>query len=375
MLKDTGNGCVKCALESAAEVNRVTFAEFLWRAKETHGNKFTYKGYINISSPVTVTCNDHGEFSQNASSHINGSGCAQCRISTIEREIITYLRMLGVEAISGDRKTIRSVKGTALELDIFVPSKSLAIEVNGAMWHSEKVGRGNKYHLHKTIECEKKGIQLIHVFDDEYKDNKEMVLSKLAHLCGVGQTIKIAARKCVLKEVTNDLYQNFMRENHLQGAAPASIRIGLYFEGKLISILGISKSRSIFKQGNKDSGEWELVRFATHKSYHCVGGLGKMIAWFKANVPFTRLMTFADRRWSIGKGYEAVGFSKVGVTDPGYWYCDDKGKRFHRFTFAKHKLSELLTDFNPELTEVENMSNNGYYRVWDCGNLKYEILS
>jgi len=375
LLKPNGNGCKKCALEASAETLTITFSEFLWRARETHGDTFTYKDYINISSPVTVICKEHGEFSQNASAHVKGNGCAQCKISTIERELITHLRMLGVEVKSGDRKTIKSVKGTAMELDLFIPSKNLAIEVNGAMWHSEKVGRGSQYHLHKTEECEKQGIQLIHIFDDEFKANREMVKSKLAYLCGVSQTQKVAARKCTLQEVSNKDYQAFMTIHHLQKSGAASKRVGLYFQGELISAMGFSKPRGIFKRINVEEGEWELIRFATHKDYHCMGALGKMLAWFKVNTPFTRLITFADRRWSLGKGYEAVGFTKLESTAPGYWYCDSQGKRHHRFAFAKHTLADKLEIFDPALTEAVNMANNGYYRIWDCGNLKYELIN
>ena len=36
--------------------------------------------------------------------------------------------------------------------------------------------------------------------------------------------------------------------------------------------------------------------------------------------------------------------------------------------YQKHKLPKLLEAFDANLTEWQNMQNNGYDRIWDCGN-------
>ena len=43
-------------------------------------------------------------------------------------------------------------------------------------------------------------------------------------------------------------------------------------------------------------------------------------------------------------------------------------KNFYRIKYQKHKLPRLLNNFDPDLTEWENMKNNGFDRIWDCGN-------
>jgi len=48
--------------------------------------------------------------------------------------------------------------------------------------------------------------------------------------------------------------------------------------------------------------------------------------------------------------------------------------RVNRMNFQKHKLKNKIQNFNEELTEYENMLNNGYDRIWDCGNFKFEFL-
>ena len=65
------------------------------------------------------------------------------------------------------------------ELDIYIPSKKIAIEYNGLIWHSEKFkGKVFNYHLNKTENCEKIGIRLIHIFEDEWNEKKEIIKSK-----------------------------------------------------------------------------------------------------------------------------------------------------------------------------------------------------
>ena len=39
--------------------------------------------------------------------------------------------------------------------------------------------------------------------------------------------------------------------------------------------------------------------------------------------------------------------------------------------YQKYKLKDKLEKFDESLTEVQNMYNNGYNRIFDCGNLVY----
>ena len=39
--------------------------------------------------------------------------------------------------------------------------------------------------------------------------------------------------------------------------------------------------------------------------------------------------------------------------------------------FQKHKLAGLLKNYDANKTEVQNMKEHGYNRVYDCGNRIY----
>jgi hypothetical protein len=59
---------------------RLTTADFIERAKNKHGDRFTYDNadYRGYDSPVLVTCRKHGDFSILARHLIYGQGCQNC---------------------------------------------------------------------------------------------------------------------------------------------------------------------------------------------------------------------------------------------------------------------------------------------------------
>ena len=62
------------------------------------------------------------------------------------------------------------------ELDIYIPALNIAIECNGLYWHSNK-RKSKTYHLNKTKACEKRGIKLIHIFEDEWNSPEFKLLT------------------------------------------------------------------------------------------------------------------------------------------------------------------------------------------------------
>lgn len=63
------------------------------------------------------------------------------------------------------------------EIDIYIPNLKIGIEFNGCFWHSTnpKYGVSNDYHLKKSLAAKEQGIQLIHIWEDEWKENKERI--------------------------------------------------------------------------------------------------------------------------------------------------------------------------------------------------------
>ena len=245
------------------------------------------------------------------------------------------------------------------ELDIYIPSKKVAIEFNGLYWHSKY---DKTYHLNKTLECEKKGIRLIHIWEDLWESKQDIYKSIIASALGVYER-KIYARNCECKEISSEEYRDFLERNHIQGSINSSIRLGLFYNGELVQVVGWGKSR--FK---KD--EIELHRMCSKLNTQIIGGFSKLIKHSRLK----EFISYVDRSLYDGKGYKASGFTVLGATPPSYFYYKN-GKRLNRIQAQKHKLEKLLENFDASLSETENMLNNKYIKIFDCGNLKVKFRS
>jgi hypothetical protein len=252
------------------------------------------------------------------------------------------------------------------ELDIYIPSLNFAIECNGIYWHSEVTGGKNKvYHINKTKRCVVKNIRLIHIFENEWNTKKDIVKSILSNILKKSP-IKIAARKCEVKIITDKSDSPFLENNHIQGDVNSSVKIGLYHNNDLVSVMTFVKSRFDKKC------EYEMARYCNKLNTTIVGGASKLFNHFIKNYDPKSIVSYNDRRYFSGEVYLNLGFTFIYNSTPNYWYVIDEYKTLkNRVCFQKHKLSKILTGFNPVLTEWENMKSNGYDRIWDCGNGKW----
>ena len=70
-----------------------------------------------------------------------------------------------------------------------------------------------------------------------------------------------------------------------------------------------------------------------------------------------------------GLELQSIGMRYVSNTDPTYKYITENYSGVEqRYNFSKAKMGKLLENFDPSLTEWENMRNHGFDRIWDCGN-------
>lgn len=95
-----------------------------------------------------------------------------------ERYIAKYFIDHSIE-IETNRRDI--VKG--YEIDIFIPSKNIAIEFNGNYWHSE-LYKDRYYHQNKSLECIRNNIELIHIFEYDFDRIDEILDSILNNSYG-----------------------------------------------------------------------------------------------------------------------------------------------------------------------------------------------
>lgn len=325
--------------------------------------------YKNPCCQVKIECSIHGEellpletFKWRGRKF--NKACSSClrpysNSSIAQNEILSWIESLGLLVKNNDRSII-----TPYEIDISIPEKKFGIEYHGLYWHSSSTNEKNdKYHLLKTELCKKAGWTLLQFFEDEWSFKREIVKSIIKTKLGLVNQ-KIYARKCKIVEITSSESKTFLDENHLQGSCNASVRIGLQNEnGNLVMILTAGKSRF-------SRHEFEILRVCSIKNNLIVGGFSKLLKELKSKVN-RNIISYVDLRYSNGLGYEKVGFKLIKQTPPGFFYTD-KVIRKNRLEFQKHKLSKL-NYYNPLLSDFENITNNGYRKIWDCGTLKYEL--
>lgn len=307
-------------------------------------------------------------------SRVHNGGIRRCpacypvkTTSIKEAEMYEFLKSVyGGKIVRKDRTIL---KGS--ELDFVIPDRKLAIEFDGLYWHSEQFGgKDRNYHVDKTDACEREGMALVHVFEDEWDGRREIVESRIKDMLGVrGRTVY--ARSCEVREIGNSESADFMDENHLQGgSAQPKLSYGLFKDGELLAAMSFCGNRIAL--GHSSSDGWELLRFCCKTGCHIPGAAGKLLAKFEADAEPESLISYADRRWSRGNLYEKLGFRLDHVSRPNYWYLNNGCyARYHRFAFRKSELAKKLKKFDPDLTEIENMVANKYSRIWDCGNLVY----
>ncbi len=281
-----------------------------------------------------------------------------------EIKIIEYINSIikNKQIIENDR-TILKPK----ELDIYIPSKKIAIEFNGLYWHSEEKILDKNYHLNKTLECEKQGIQLIHIFEDEWLFKKDIVKSRLKQILNKSNSKRIHARKCLIKEIKPITKNKFLEKFHIQGQDKSNIKLGAFHQDELISVMTFSKG-NIAKGSKSKKGIWELNRFCSNSNYHIPGIASKLLTYFKRNYEWKEIFSYADKRWSIGNLYYKLGFELEKETGINYWYVKDF-QRIHRFNLRKRPNEPK------DIPEWVLRVKEGYYKIWDCGSLKFKLIN
>lgn len=289
-----------------------------------------------------------------------------------ETEIKEFIESVGFMVNKGKNRKLLDGK----EIDLIVDGTNICIEYDGLYYHTEKMGKTSSYHLNKTIECNQIGYKLIHIFEDEWVVNTELVKSKLKHLLNVNDGVKIGGRNVVIKKINLEDKTFFLNNNHIQGTDKSNIYYGAYYNNELVGVITFNSRRNMTK--NND-GEFELSRYATKQNYLIRGLASKFIKHFINEYNPTSIISFADRRWTINPEnnlYTNLGFNLVSITKPNYYYYNSKiskYKRFHKFGFGKNNLKKRFPDLDYNKTEKELTSELGYDKIWDCGLFKYRL--
>lgn len=218
------------------------------------------------------------------------------------------------------------------------------------------------------------GKRYLPFYETEIRTRSETVISMLAHR-GEKTIQRFSARTLQLVQISSLDALEFLDNNHIQGSAPATIYLGLKHPDteEILSVMSFMPSR--FKAGDHPQDAIELVRFATKRHTHIPGAASRLLRKFITQYSPRFIVTYADRRFSnfnpAQTMYAKLGFTLSHASAPSYWYTLDGIKLENRMSFQKAKLKAKLPDYDPLLTERENMARAGYSRLPDCGTFVF----
>lgn len=267
-----------------------------------------------------------------------------------EKAIIAYLENNNID--------FTKFRKDRIELDIYIPSKKLAIEFNGNYWHSTENRPDKNYHVNKSEFAWKNGLFLYHIFEYDWLNRTKQVINQLNNLIGLNKTT-VYARKCKIKDVcSKDAYQ-FLEANHLQGNTQARVRLGLYYNDELVSIMTFGKPRFNKKY------QWELVRFCSKSGTNVVGGASRLFKYFIRNYNPNTIISYSDIAKTKGTLYGILGFTDIGRAEPNYVWVNHNTV-LSRYKTQKHIL--IKQGFSTlGKTEKEIMEARNFAQVFDCG--------
>lgn len=345
------------------------------------GEYIPLEDYVNISTKVKmkhIVCSTI--YSVTPSNFFKGDRCPYCskrkKYSNVEKEIVEFIKdIYDGEIIENSRDII-----SPYELDIYLPDKKIAFEIDGIYYHSTKYKEDKNYHLNKTNLCKEIGIRLIHIFDDEIIEKRKIVEDKILNILGLNSN-RIYARECIIKNINANEKNKFLKENHIQGKDNSEIKLGLYTNTKyyeeevLVAVMTFCKPRIALGQKKNSIYDYELSRYCSLLDNNVIGGFSKLLKYFERNYEWNKIITYADKRWSVGDIYFKNNFKYLRDSKPSYWYINSKNikKRIYRYQFRKSLLKTLFPlEYDDNKTEIEIMTEVGYYRLYDCGNMVFE---
>ncbi len=347
--------------ERLDHLKRLPYDEIIGRIEKTGQLKVIggLENYVNDAQKIIVVeCGGCGKQFQGSLRSLQRGKCFFCSPggSAAQEELAKWIESLGFNVSRNVRKTLGG-----LELDIFIEDKKLAIEYNGLYWHSH-VNKTQGYHNNKTTIAEQSGVRLMHVFEDEWRDKRLVIQSMILSRLGISQT-RVAARKCMIRQLSKTERKTFFEENHADGDVVSMDSWGL-IDDKGQIVYGIS----VRKPFHKKHDGIEIARCCPKINHNVPGGISRLIKyvekWAKEK-GYNKIITYVDHRWGgSGDGYRKAGFIQKSKTPPRFWWTDFEN-RYNRFKFK--------ADSSEGLTESQVAESAGVVKIWGCGNFIFEL--
>jgi hypothetical protein len=239
--------------------------------------------------------------------------CSSCKINKPERELLNFFKELKITK----KHRIRGIIGRQ-EIDIYLPNHDIGIEFNGLFWHSDYILKDKEYHKKKQDLCEKKGIELITIWQDEWEHKKHIVQSILKARLALNP-IEGLKNFSFCETLIGKKEIDFFKGNSLHGiSAKATHSVSLIKGNKIYSVLSYSFLKDTI----------HLYDFCEKLDYSIKDGFMEMINFLETKYAPKKICMTIDRRYFPEKMLVHGGFKKQRTTLKFKWTdfqtCSDK---------------------------------------------------
>ena len=310
------------------------------------------------------------------------NSCKRCHPSAPEKEIYDWVASIMGEdkLVANDRDHLKMLSERGRELDIYIPSKNVAIEYNGHFHHSAQgltrinpetgkprmtYAEAKKYHYLKSFWCERQGIRLIHIWDYEWADERKQKVLKNIILGALGMLPeRYYARDCEVHRYDIGCPEwsrinQFFKENNIQGSRGGRFIYTLEKDGRVL--MGYKFGRPSGGRAKK-LYEYEMVRGAAAPGTQVIGGASRLWSHFIKDVKPNSIVYYVDYNYFDGKSVEKLG-GKFITSGPGvknYWVKTGEVKNREP---SHHKEVKKAIE-NGEVLELWNAGTKTYAFYW-----------
>ena len=333
-----GRGCPYCCNQKIMRGFNDLFSLFPHLEIEWDFEKNTISPYeLSYGSGCKVwwKCeNEHSWKDTVAHGTFDERGCVLCKgkKSIGEQEVSRLVsELVSSEVILNSRSII-----SPYELDMYVPDKGVAIEFNGVYWHTESQGKDESYHYNKWKMCKDAGIDLITIWEDSWRDNREVVETMLRSKLGV---YDVNARDLNVVDVktyqeanmffsTYDMYGSNLGNHTAALVNNDGFPVAMLAWYQLENIVYVDKYASSFAVEDGMSVLLEKVKV------------------FARSHGYVKIVGMSENEYSVDDVYEQSGFERVGDVGARCWEVYDN--------------TRYLDD------------DYGGDDIWDCGRVRWE---
>lgn len=307
-----------------------------------------------------------------AESRLKNGTSTYAPISRGQIDLQEFIESLGF--IVTRNKPIQGIERYSyFEIDAHVEAKRVGFEFHGEKFHHSNTAcidekdhkpKDRKYHYHKMKAAQQEGIRLIQIFSWEWLHRQNQLKSFIRSVLGANQKT-VGARSLEFRECSFADVRDLLNLFHIQKASSGSYHIGVFKDDTIVAA-------AVFRKHHVRNSGIEMSRWVVRDGFSLPGALTKVSQMasrhFKEDI-----LTWADRRFSEGRGYTSAGWELDEVLPEDYIYFDPRYRRNNQIGRWIYKNQRRRSKVNTpaHMTEVEHASADGLYQIFDCGKIRF----